>query len=164
VSSMLRVGARCRSKHEPAPDFVQDVQSAVRFTTECLNAGFEAGRLVPDRVLTITYEALVTQAEAMVRQVCNFLGIAFDLRMLEPHAKKHPAQDAMVLLDKGTWVDPALGFRPIERSRIDAWAEDLDPNERELINSAFRDHPFLQTLGYRFDWGDRRGTPAKKAA
>lgn len=150
VSSMLQVGVRCRAKGEYAPDFVQDIHAAIRVTTESLNAGFRAQRLFGERVLTLVYEALVSQPEATVRQLCSFLGLAFEPRMLEPHANRHPGLDGVLGLDNGTWVDPALGFRPIEKARIAAWEANLGPAQSRLVAEAFRGHADLAVLGYRF--------------
>jgi hypothetical protein len=151
VSSMLKVGARCRVRGVRVPAIVQDTQSAVRHATNALAAGSRAEQLFPERVLTLTYEALVTDPETTARRVCAFLGVAFDGRMLEPHAVKHPAQDDLAALDNGTWLDPALGYRAIERSRIRVWEDDLRPADRDVVNAAFRDNTFLHALGYRFD-------------
>ncbi len=148
VSSLLQVGIRSQAKGEPAPDFVRDAPSALRLTTEALNAGFRAAELFPGRVLTLRYEALVSEPEAVARQACGFLGLAFEPAMLQPQAKKHPAQEAIEALDNGVWMDPALGIRPIERTRIGAWQQSLSPDEVALVSAAFRQHPHVRALGY----------------
>jgi hypothetical protein len=150
VSSLLQVGLRSRVKGEPAPEFTRDLPSALRLTTEALNAGFRAQERFPRRVLTLRYEVLVSDPEAVARQLCRFLGLAYEPAMLQPQAKKHPAQDAIEALDRGVWLDPALGIRPIERSRIDAWQESLSPEVSALVRDAFRDHAHLRALGYHF--------------
>jgi hypothetical protein len=151
VSSLLQVGLRSQARGEPAPDYVKSLQGALRFTAEALDAGFRAAEQFPERVLTLRYEALVSEPEVWARQACAFLGLAFEPAMLQPQAKKHPAQDAIVALDKGVWLDPALGIRPIEPSRIRAWQDFLSPVQSNLGSAAFRDHPRLHALGYRFD-------------
>src|SRR5207244_1381693 len=127
VSSLLQVGLRSQARGEPAPDYVQNLPAALRFTAEALDAGFQAGDHFPERVLTLGYEALVSEPEASARQACAFLSLPFEPGMLQPQAKKHPAQDAIVALDKGVWLDPELGIRPIEQSRIRAWQDFLSP-------------------------------------
>ncbi|HEY1381822.1 MAG TPA: sulfotransferase [Gemmataceae bacterium] len=165
VSSLLRVGDRCRAKGVPAPEFAHDVRSAVRFTTTALAAGFRAAELFPDRVLTLTYEALVGQPEPTVRRVCAFVGLDFDPRLLEPHAVKHPAADDVAALDGGKWGDPSLASRPIEQSRVRAWEADLTATEGALVTAAFRDHADLRALGYRFNADGRTAhTRSSRAA
>jgi hypothetical protein len=151
VSSMLQVGARYRAKGEAAPDFVQDVNAAIKLTTDSLDTGFRAKRMYGERVLTLVYETFVSQPDATTRQLCDFLGIAFEPKMLAQHAIKHPGQDGLLALDKGNWIDPALGFRPIETSRLTAWEENLNPDQGRAVRDAFRDHPDLAALGYRFE-------------
>ena len=59
--------------------------------------------------MTIVYEQLVSEPERIVRTLCGFLGLPFHAAMLQPQEKKHPAQDAMVALDNGVWLDPPPG-------------------------------------------------------
>jgi len=150
VASMLKVADRIRAKNAPAPDFVQDVRSAAEFTTASLNAGFHAEGAFPGRVLTLTYETLVREPEPAIKRACAFLDIPFYPEMLQPHSKKHPAEDAIQRLDDGRWLDPALGSRPIEVSRVAVWQQELDAAQIDHVNAAFRDHPGLRALGYRF--------------
>ena len=59
--------------------------------------------------------------------------------------------DTVAALDNGVWLDPRLGFRAIESSRIDAWRMHLDAAQIDAINAACRDHSGYCRLGYRFD-------------
>jgi hypothetical protein len=151
VSSMLRVGIRCREKNEPFPSFVENARSAVQFTMDNLRAGFDAEKLFPQRVLTVKYESLVTQPNATVRQICSFLGISFQSEMLEPQAVRHPGTEEVLAIDNGTWLDPALGLRAIEGSRVTVWQDELGVVDSGLVTAAFRDHAELRALGYRFE-------------
>jgi hypothetical protein len=63
----------------------------------------------------------------------------------------HPDQAAIAAADDGVWVDPALGFRPIERSRLNAWRNDLTRDQAAKVTAAFRDHPDLKMVGYRLE-------------
>jgi hypothetical protein len=148
---MLAVGDRYRAKKEPAPDFVENVHSAVRRTLESLDAGFHAHGAFPDRVLTVMYELLVGAPQIIIKQMCEFVGVSFVPQMLQPHTIKHPNQDEIAQLDNGTWLDPSLGFRPIEKSRINAWQHGLDAEHVRIVNAAFRNHETLRQLGYEFN-------------
>lgn len=150
VCSMLHVGKRARAKNEPVPHWTLNLQEAVEVVAHALASGFRAEERYPDRLLTLTYESLALQPEDTIRRVCTFLDLTFDPAMLAPHAQKHPAQDKLVQLDNGTWVDPKLGFRAIETSRLHAWQTDLDPPQIAYINDTFRAHPALHRLGYSF--------------
>jgi len=148
ISSMLQVAARCRVKGEPVAYFIDDIHSAIRFTNDCLTAGYHAGQRHPDRVLTLSYETLVSHPDLIADRLCSFLNLTHRPEMLQPHAVKHPGQDELAKVDNGTWLDPSLAIRPIERSRLTAWSGALSPEHAELIQSSFRDHPALKALGY----------------
>jgi Sulfotransferase family len=152
VASLLRVGERYRLKGLTPPEFVADLDAAMRFTRESIDAGFRAWRAFPDRVLTVRYEDLVTRPGAAVVRLCEFLGLTFEPRMLDPHATPHPDQAAIAAADGGLWVDSALGFRPIEPSRLTAWRTDLTVDQAAAVTAAFRDHADLrQMAGYQLD-------------
>jgi hypothetical protein len=151
IASLLNVGRRGRARNQVMPLTTLDVHAAIEFTRQTVDAGFHAQHICPERTLTLTYEAFVTQAEHEERRLCAFLGLEFEPAMLEPHAKGHPAQVDLVKLDNGVWLDPQLGYREIESSRIDVWRRDLDATQVAAINAAFRDHPGYRRLGYQFD-------------
>lgn len=151
VASLLQVGRRAREKNAFSPPTLVDVQAAVDMVGQAVNGGFHAQHLFPQRVLTLTYETLVAEPEPVIRRLCAFLGLTFEQAMLEPHARKHPSQDALVALDNGVWLDPQLGFRAIETSRIDAWRNHLDDAQLAVVHAAFKDHPGYRSLGYSFE-------------
>jgi hypothetical protein len=148
MASLLNVGARGRARQQPMPPPTLEVEAAVRLTKQAVAAGLAAQQRFPQRVLTLTYEALVHDPQPAIRQVCAFLGLAFDPAMLEPHIRKHPAQDALVQLDNGVWLDPQLGYRAIETSRTEVWRKQLNAAEVQAINAAFRELPGFAALGY----------------
>jgi hypothetical protein len=150
VASMLQVAERCTFKKELVPDFMRNVGSAVRFTKTSLEAGFIAAREFSQRVLTLTYEMLVSQPEAIARRVCGFLDVPFDGAMLEPHAIKHPGQEQAAELAYGTLLDRSFAVRPIEPSRVSAWTQYLDGTQIDLVQETFRSHQVLRSLGYQF--------------
>ncbi|HEY7326796.1 MAG TPA: sulfotransferase [Gemmataceae bacterium] len=150
IASLLNVGKRARAKNETSPPWTQHVGYAIDLIKPSLKRGFQAQQQYPDRVLTLTYEALVAQPEPILRKLCAFLGIVFYPSMLNPHSQKHPDQDKILRLDNGTWVDPNLGIRVIETSRIHAWQKMLSNEQIASINGEFRDHTDLLVLGYAF--------------
>jgi protein-tyrosine sulfotransferase len=151
VASLLQVGARYRAKGRTLPDATRDLDAAIRFTRESLDAGFRAGRAFPTRVLTVIYEELVTRPETVAVRICSFLGLTFEPAMLEPHNTPRPDQVAIAAADDGLWLDPALGYRPIEQSRLNAWRSDLTPDQAAAVTAAFCDHSDLKMLGYQLE-------------
>jgi hypothetical protein len=148
IASQLNVGKRARAKNEPIVRWAEDYQATIRVVRDALDSGLRASQRFGPRLLTVTYEGLVSRPEETIRRVCDFLGLSFDPAMLEPHSRKHPDQDAQLGRDNGTWVDPRLGFRAIEASRVHVWRQDLDADQVAAINDAFRAHPLLRDLGY----------------
>jgi protein-tyrosine sulfotransferase len=151
IASLLNVGRRAQANNQPVLPWAKDLDAALPFVKEALDAGFQAQQRFEERLLTLTYEALVSRPEGTIRRVCTFLNLPFDPAMLEPHAQKHPEQDAVAKLDNGTWLDPNLGFRPIEGSRVRVWQTELETSQIAAVNAAFRDHSLLRSLGYTFE-------------
>jgi hypothetical protein len=151
VASLLQVGSRARAKNAPVPPSLADVQAAVALTLSAVNAACHAQHVFPERMLTLTYESLVQQPKPAIQRVCDFLGLELVPAMLQPHERKHPAQDEIRALDNGVWLDPQLGFRAIETSRIDTWRTQLDADQVDAINAACREHSGYRYLGYGFD-------------
>lgn len=151
IASLLNVGRRAQTKNAPVLSWATDFDAAIPFVKEALDFGLKAQERFGERLLTLTYETLVSQPEDTIHTVCGFLGLAFDPSMLEPHTRKHPEQDSIAKLDNGTWLDPILGFRPIEGSRVTVWQTELASSQVAAVNDAFRDHPLLHGLGYSFE-------------
>jgi hypothetical protein len=151
VASMLQVGARARRNGTPCPPWTADVAEAIRFVRSQVDCGFRASHNFQARVLTLTYEALVSDPEPHVRRLCDFLGLGFQPAMLRPEEREHPGQSEIDRLDRGTWLDPRLGYRAIEASRLGAWRNQLDAAQAAAVSAAFRDHEVLRVLGYTFD-------------
>jgi hypothetical protein len=85
--------------------------------------------------------------EVTIRRVCAFLKLPFAPAMLEPHTQKHSEQDAVIQRDNGTWLDPSLGFRPIDSSQVNIWQAEPKTFQVAAINAAFHDHALLRGLG-----------------
>jgi protein-tyrosine sulfotransferase len=151
VASLLQVGARGQAKCQPMPPTTLEVEAAIHLTKQAVAAGLAAQHRFPQRTLTLIYEELVQQPEPVIHRLCAFLGLTFHHAMLQPQASKHPAQDSLVRLDDGVWLDPQLGYRSIETSRTDVWRRQLDAAQVQAINAAFRDLPGIHGLGYALE-------------
>lgn len=108
------------------------------------------------RYLEVRYECLVTEPEATLREVCRFLDLPYDTRMLAYHRR---AQER--LAEFRDWRSPegevlsrreermALHgntARPPDPSRIEAWRESLSGEERAAFEAEAWD--LLAELGY----------------
>jgi hypothetical protein len=151
IASLLQVGLRKRAKNEIAPPWTLDLHAAIELVRQSVECGFRAVQRFPERILTVCYEVLVSRPEQIAREICTFLGLAFDPAMLEPHAREHPGQASLAQLDNGIWLDPKLGFRPIETSRVNVWRDHLKASQIAAVNDAFREVPFMRDFGYCFE-------------
>jgi LPS sulfotransferase NodH len=94
------------------------------------------GRSVrPGRYLELRYEELVVEPEAVLRRVCEFLGLAFEPAMLEYHRRVEPDR----LEDH-----PRLAQPPTPGVR--RWREEMSAGDTELFEAVAGD--LLAELGY----------------
>lgn len=77
------------------------------------------------RASTIRYEDLVADPEAVLRDVCAFLGETFAADMLAPG----PDQNLAASGEEWKWRVAA----PIDQSRVAAWRQELEPVDQERV-------------------------------
>jgi len=89
------------------------------WATAVSTARRDAGALATHQYLEVSYERLVLETEAALREVCDFLGEAFDPAMLEFHdtADDHIPDRATPHLSKT--------FRPPRESDVQRWRHEM---------------------------------------
>jgi protein-tyrosine sulfotransferase len=60
IASLLNVGRRAQANNEPILPWATNFYAAIPFVIDALNAGFQAQHRFGERLLTFTYEALVS--------------------------------------------------------------------------------------------------------
>ncbi len=106
-----------------------------------VRAGQDARRTLRDRVLEVAYEDLVLDTEPCLREICRFLGISFDRRMLRyPETGTGEYNDAYYRS-----LHRKLGDRP-DASRIQAWRSSLTQRQQQVIEDIC--HPTMAAYGY----------------
>lgn len=91
------------------------------------------------RAVEVRYERLVTQPEAEVPSICNFLGIAFDSAMLDFHRR-----DLSIYRSHHLSMDRIS--KPIDASKLGRWRDELsDEQLKEFMTTA---EPMMRELGY----------------
>lgn len=115
-------------------------RQAAEFWVDNVRTGRAAGRnLAPDRYREVAYEALVTEPEAALRDLCGWLGLAFTPAML--HHETDPASGRSAVPE----MFPLLS-KPVTASRVGVWKRELDPVQVAEFESVAG--PLLVELGY----------------
>ena len=96
-----------------------------------------------DRVRTVRYEELVSDPEGRSRELCRFLGVDFDARMLE---ERSPEDDFIRKRDGWARDHFTSTFRPIGVESIRKWERRLSRAEIRVIEQLT--HGSMQKVGY----------------
>lgn len=92
--------------------------------------------------LTIRYEDLVTETEATLTKVCEFLGVPFRQRMLEFYAENA----AKGLVPKSRMAKHGNTLRPVTAERTEAWRTEVPAAEIEALE--YLNRALMSQLGY----------------
>ncbi len=99
--------------------------------------GCTDGRALPGEVYhEVRYEDLVADPEGALREVCAFLGLAYDGAMVEYHRGK--VRQKAGLSAKAAWLPPTRGIRD--------WRGQMSERDQELFEAIAGDQ--LEMLGY----------------
>jgi len=95
-------------------------------------------RLGPDRYYELRYEQLTAEPEALLREICNFLGEVYVPAVCEPHkiAPEHY---------HSTGIHVATRQPPTTRS-VGRWRVEMEPSDERLVENVAGD--LLKELGY----------------
>jgi hypothetical protein len=99
-----------------------------------------------ERILRIKFEDLVTSPQKEVRRACEFVGVDFEERQLDPSA-----ETGVVPEWEMGWKDRI--FAAPDPSRIGVAARELEPMSFDLLNMLLG--PTLQKLGYEISAASR---------
>lgn len=94
----------------------------------------------PQRVLTIRYEDFLANQEAVLRRICEFFGIAFDIGMLDV---AHSAEAQQIAGMSALWESNHSA--PI-KANADKFKKSMTPGEIEIVETLARGH--MDYYGY----------------
>ena len=89
VASMLKVGRRARKKGIQTQGYTRSIAEAASYLSKCYAYGMAFQSRKNAKLLTIKYEDLVKNPEALTRRICEFLDLPWDSRMLRPDQYEH---------------------------------------------------------------------------
>jgi len=151
IASMLTVGQRAKRQGWKTQDYTHRVSPAIRLVRRSLNAGFVASRKDPRRVLTLTYEELVSAPESETQKICDFLGIEWSKQMMYPGRFDHLGEKAIT---NNVWYTSDMYNRNPETNEIDKWKTQLSLNKIIAISKSFNDDNELTQIGYDLSLND----------
>lgn len=114
-----------------------------RFWIQYIRLGQELSKQMepyPDSFLTVKYEDLLKKPNACVKQICEFVGEKFELKMLED------SQSDVEIFSpwESSWKHKSQ--QDLDSSRVGAWSKELSVNDQVILNYLLRKP--LQELGY----------------
>jgi len=121
-----------------------NVMHAAEFWMARCAAGLSAELELPDRVLRIRYEDLVTDPEAILRRIADFAGMEYEPAMAQGGGHRPSRYNERQHRLVGQAPDP---------SRAYSWQHSLTPREIEIFEAEAGE--FLEALGYRARYGIR---------
>lgn len=148
VASMLKVGRRGKKHGMQTQPFTQNIIDAVNYLRTCYAKGMEFQNGNGNKLLTLTYEALVTQPEAITRQICTFLDLPWEERMLRPEKQPHIGEKAIT---NEVWYNEKEYRRRPTDTEIEKWRGSLNGAQKAVLFYCFRKNPSLLKNGYRLD-------------
>lgn len=104
-----------------------------------------------ERIRRVRYEGLLDDPQGELSKICDWLGIEYSNRMLEPGANA---------LDVRSATFNALAGRAPEPGRAHAWRSALSSRQVEVFESASSD--MLHYLGYEMEFGTGARAVSKK--
>jgi LPS sulfotransferase NodH len=148
VASMLKVGRRGKKNGMQTQPFTRNIVDAVNYLRTCYAKGtaFQTGN--GRKLLTLKYEALVTQPEDVTRQICTFLDLPWDERMLRPDKQKHVGEKAIT---NEVWYNEKEYRRRPTDTEIEKWRGNLSFAQKAILFYCFRKNQSLSRNGYRLD-------------
>lgn len=114
--------------------------AAARWWAEGIRAGLEAERRLPEQVLTVRYEDLVSAPETHVRRVCEHVGLGYNSEMLEVE-RSGPGK---IAAGRASWFAGVSG--PISPAEVGRWEAELPPADRRVVVAVAGAE--LRALGY----------------
>jgi hypothetical protein len=151
IIHIIRDGRDCVSSLKRMPWWRGGSIKAIWTWRNAIIAGERARtRLGPDAYAEVRYEDLVRDPEPQLRRLCDFLGEAFDARMLHPHQMA-----GIAVPQRKVWHTAT--HEPVNDAAVQRWRRDLEQWELDLLE--FTAARQLRRHGYELSRGRRPRPP-----
>ncbi len=111
----------------PLPFGGNNVWVAGRDWANGIREGLRAHRNHPENILTVRYEALVSEPEGEVRRICDFLDLEFHPEMLNINE----TPEHKVVADQKEWFSKLWGG--ISTSSVGKWRKSMSPRDQNVF-------------------------------
>jgi len=158
VASMLQVGRRASKKGVKVQEFTRNIDAAIKYIKQCMDAGFKAAANSPDHFLTVVYENVVRDPVAETKRICEFLDLTWDAAMCSPGDKKHMGESAITVQSGEIWYSSDQFNANPHTAGLDKWKNTLKSWQIIKVSKAFDHYQELIKLGYNFSLTDMTQT------
>ena len=139
---LIRDGRDCVASLKRMPWWKHGTIGAIAMWVHAIDCGRRAERRLPrDSFYVLHYERLVTDPRVELSALCDFLGEAFEERMLESHLSATPTLPER---QRAGWH--ANTGKEVSAAAVGGYTEGLEPDERRLME--FVAGKRLRRLGY----------------
>ena len=150
IASMLKVAERAEREGENSPDFTRSISLACYYIESVLKLVHNLDKKYPQKIFTIKYENLLENPEPIIRDLCIYVGVSFDRRMLTPGEVKHPGYENMTQSQGGIWYTEPMYNSNFEKKPMEKWKTQLSGATKAFINYVFLNNPIIKSYGYSF--------------
>jgi len=148
IASLLEVGKKAARKGKTPPIQTRNIDVAIKCVKQCLEKGLDAVEKMPDRLLTIRYEDLTSEPEAVTKKICHFLDLEWQPELCTPGDKKHIGEQAITVNSNEIWYDKKSFNRNPTTESLEKWKQSISPTQQIAIINAFGSDSRLPELGY----------------
>jgi hypothetical protein len=150
LASMQEVKLRAIAKGLKPPSFTASTSKSIAYIKKCVDAGANACRQAPEKVLNVVFEHLLDNPELETQKICRHVGIEWDEHMLRPGDKKHLGADAITKNSNEIWYDSESYNRNISSYSSNNWKKQLSLYQQLRVTMVFSDNTELRRCGYDF--------------
>ena len=148
VASMLKVGRRAQKKRIQTQGFTRSIAEAASYLSKCYVDGMAFQSRNDAKLLTIRYEDLVKDPEALTHRICTFLDLPWDSRMLRPDKYEHAGEKAIT---NDVWYSQEEYKRRPSDDAVDKWRDNISFAQQAILYYYFRGNQALKANGYQLE-------------
>jgi len=100
-----------------------------------------------ENVFLIRYEDLTTETELILKDICKFLNIEFDSKLVD-----NVAAPLGIVSEHEFWKNKNIKVKTIQKNNPDKWKDALDNNQENLVNFITKSHAANFGYALTYNW------------